>query len=116
MRPGTGAAHTSPVTTAPTRDPELRTRFGTPRRWTGAGCFAVLMSSSEEVVDRIYDSATDSWSKLEHVDDAHDHAVVLRRAQPGVEFEVVRLEGGVWRDYLGRTVRQIIDARWGAGS
>lgn len=116
MRRGPGAAHTSPVTTALTLDPELRTRFGTPRRWTGPGRFAVLMSSSEEVVDRIYDCATDTWSELGHVDDAHDHAALLRRHQPGVEFEVVRLEAGVWRDYLGRTVQQVIEARWRADS
>ncbi|EYR64869.1 hypothetical protein N866_03215 [Actinotalea ferrariae CF5-4] len=98
--------------TADTFDPALRTRFGTPKRWVGPGRFGVVMAGSRRVVDRVLDPASGAWSELQHVDAAHDHAAALRRERRCGEFEVVRDEAGVWRDYLGRTPEQIHDARW----
>lgn len=104
------------MTAAPTLnrglDPELRTRFGTPKRWTRRGRFGVLLSSTHEVIDRVQHPVNGTVVHLDRVDDAHDHAAMLRRHQPGLEFEVVRLENGVWRDYLGRSAAQVTHARW----
>ena len=111
MHAPAGAAHTPSVTTD-IFDPALRTRFGTPKRWVGPGRFGVVLAGSRQVVDRILDQSSGAWSDLRHVDDAHDHAAALRRDRVCTEFEVVRHEAGVWRDYLGRTPEQIHDARW----
>lgn len=119
VRARTVAAHTTHVTTSRPDTgfaPELRTRFGTPKAWTRGGQrFGVLLSSCETVIERAYDAKADEWTTFDRVDAAHDHARQIRRCQAGVEFEVVRRENGHWRDYLGRTPKQIIDARW-AGS
>lgn len=111
MRSGTGAAHTFPVTTTPASE-DLVAPPRAPRRWYAEGTFGVLLSWSPDVVDRVYDPATDSWSGFRTSTAAHEHAADLRRVNPGLEVEIMLLEDGVWRDYARRTVDQVIARRW----
>ncbi len=91
---------------------ELRTAWGSPKRWTRPGLFAVLLSSTDEVRPRKYDPGADTWTTMVTGTEASEEGAMVSRAQPGLEFEVMRLEAGVWRDFLGRTARQVIEARW----
>jgi len=100
------------MTAAPEGVDELRTRWGSPKQWTRPGMFGVLLSSSNEVTARTYDSCTDLWDTVETLSQAHAYGASVRRAQLGLEFEVMRLEHGTWRDFLGRTAHEVINARW----
>ena len=97
-----------------TLDHQMRTVYGTPKRWLREGQFGVLLSSAPdgEVIDQRYDARAGSWEPITRADHAADHGAMIRRSQPGIEFEVVRLEDGVWRGFLGRTPKQAIDVRW----
>lgn len=99
---------------APVLSPTLRTAWGSPKKWTGRGRFGVLLSSSAEteVTERTYDSASDVWSTIDSLDAAHQYGATIRHAQTGLQFEVMRLEDGVWRDFLGREPVAVARARW----
>jgi hypothetical protein len=105
---------TTMAPSSPQLDPTLRTGTGSPRRWRSAGPFGVLFAHAFEsrVVERTYEPASNTCSPMPHLRDAHAHGSAVRRVQPGVEFEVMRLEAGVWRDFMGRTVPEVEAARW----
>ena len=92
----------------------LRTAWGSPKGWSGQGRYGVLLSSAAdgEVTDRTYDPRADVWSAVDSLDAAHTLGSTVRRAQPGLQFEVMRLEHGTWRDFMGRTVAEVIRQRW----
>lgn len=74
----------------------------------------VLLSHCSEVIDRTFDPRTEVWSQLTSAVMAAEHGTKIARAQPGAEFEVMRLEAGSWRDLRGRTVKEVIGDRWGS--
>lgn len=91
----------------------LRTRFGSPKRWLSPGAFGVLLSSAPDasVVDHTYDHL-DAPVPFTGANQASEYGGMVRSVQPGIEFEVMRLEDGQWRDFMGRTPAQTIEARW----
>lgn len=74
--------------------------------------FGVLLSSSDEVTARTFDPHTEIWSDMATANAAAAHGLAVRSVQPGLESETMRLEGGTWRDFWGRTPREVIAARW----
>ncbi len=102
------------TTTALSEDPGLRTMQGGAKGWLRPGTFGVLLSHCSEVIDRTFEPRTEVWSDLTSAADAGQYGLRVARAQPGAEFEVMRLEAGSWRDFRGRTVKEVIGDRWGS--
>ena len=100
------------MTVVPRTVDALRTAWGSPKRWTSPGAFGILLSSMSEVETRTHTPRTDEWERFGNLRQAHAYGERVRRAQPGLEFEVMRLEHGTWRDFLGRTVHEVVAARW----
>lgn len=91
---------------------KVRTSWGAPLRWSSPGTFGVLLSSTDYVTGTRYDGATQSQVPILSADTAAELAATILRAQPGIEFEVMRLEDEVWRDFQGRTRSEVTAARW----
>ena len=102
---------TATSTTVPV--PVLRTSWGTPLRWSKPGRFGVLFSHTDYVTDTRHDPTTQTQVEVVTADTAAELAATVLKAQPGIEFEVMRLEGDQWRDYQGRTRPEVTAARWG---
>src|SRR5665647_3450680 len=108
------AAHLHPMTTTPAtaHAPKIRMAWGAPLRWTSPGTFGVLLSSTDYVTANQYDPATQALVPVLRADDAAELAATILKAQPGIEFEGMRLEDEVWRDFQGRTRSEVTAARW----
>jgi hypothetical protein len=89
-----------------------RTDSGAPRHWSSPAVFGVLLSSSDGVTARTFDPHTETWSPMTTAAAAGAHGLAVCSVQPGLEFETMRLEGRTWRDFWGRTPREVITARW----
>lgn len=101
------------MTNATTNTPEFRNAHGGPIRWRSPGRFGVLLSHADYVTDTQFDDTTHTQVPLLSAAAADEYGALIRRAQPGAEYEVMRLEDDVWRDLRGRTRSEVTAARWG---